>query len=352
MKRNSFVYIFKLLQLPVFYKQRDLLFYPTWAYALPTWILKIPITIIEVAVWVFITYYTMGFDPNVERLLAAVGRNLTVSSTMASFVFLMLFTNCGFVLSRENMKKWFIWGYWISPMMYGEKAMAVNEFLGKSWSRVLPFSTEPLGVVVLKSRGFFTEAYWYWIGVGALIGFTVVCNFAYTAALTCLDPLEKLQGVRLEESPGNKENDKAKRALELLSQVNHQNEAEATTIGASQNKKRGMILPFEQNFITFDEITYSINMLQEMKDQGIREDKIVLLRGVSGAFKPSVLTALMGVTGAGKTTLMDVLAGRKTGGYIEGNITISGYPKRQETFARISGYCEQNDIHSPLVTVY
>ncbi|KAL9350667.1 hypothetical protein Peur_057922 [Populus x canadensis] len=273
-----------ILKLPVFYKQRDLLFYPTWAYALPTWILKIPITIIEVAVWVFITYYTMGFDPNVERLLAAVGRNLTVSSTMASFVFLMLFTNCGFVLSRENMKKWFIWGYWISPMMYGEKAMAVNEFLGKSWSRVLPFSTEPLGVVVLKSRGFFTEAYWYWIGVGALIGFTVVCNFAYTAALTCLDPLEKLQGVRLEESPGNKENDKAKRALELLSQVNHQNEAEnqeeirkrfnscrsssvmseATTIGASQNKKRGMILPFEQNFITFDEITYSINMPQSL----------------------------------------------------------------------------------------
>ena len=60
----------------------------------------------------------------------------------------------------------------------------------------------------------------------------------------------------------------------------------------------------------------------------------------------------MGVSGAGKTTLMDVLAGRKTGGYIEGSITISGYPKRQETFARISGYCEQFDIHSPNVTVY
>ena len=60
----------------------------------------------------------------------------------------------------------------------------------------------------------------------------------------------------------------------------------------------------------------------------------------------------MGVSGAGKTTLMDVLAGRKTGGNIEGNIKVSGYPKRQETFARISGYCEQNDIHSPHVTVY
>lgn len=89
-----------------------------------------------------------------------------------------------------------------------------------------------------------------------------------------------------------------------------------------------------------------------MKNQGVSEDKLVLLKGVSGAFRPGVLTALMGVSGAGKTTLMDVLAGRKTGGYIQGEIKISGYPKKQETFARISGYCEQNDIHSPYVTVY
>ncbi|MBA0820196.1 hypothetical protein Gohar_019651, partial [Gossypium harknessii] len=89
-----------------------------------------------------------------------------------------------------------------------------------------------------------------------------------------------------------------------------------------------------------------------MKQQGITEDRLVLLKGVSGAFRPGVLTALMGVSGAGKTTLMDVLAGRKTGGYIDGNITVSGFQKKQETFARISGYCEQNDIHSPHVTVY
>lgn len=89
-----------------------------------------------------------------------------------------------------------------------------------------------------------------------------------------------------------------------------------------------------------------------MKEQGMEEDRLVLLKSVSGSFRPGVLTALMGVSGAGKTTLMDVLAGRKTGGYIEGSIMISGYPKNQETFARISGYCEQNDIHSPHLTVY
>lgn len=92
-------------------------------------------------------------------------------------------------------------------------------------------------------------------------------------------------------------------------------------------------------------------MLQEMREQGVGEEKLQLLREVTGAFRPGVLTALMGVSGAGKTTLMDVLAGRKTGGYIEGDIMISGFPKNQQTFARIAGYCEQTDIHSPQVTI-
>ncbi|VAI78339.1 unnamed protein product [Triticum turgidum subsp. durum] len=116
--------------------------------------------------------------------------------------------------------------------------------------------------------------------------------------------------------------------------------------------RKGMVLPFAPLAVAFNNMRYSVDMPAEMKAQGVDEDRLLLLKGVSGSFKPGVLTALMGVSGAGKTTLMDVLAGRKTGGYIEGDISISGYPKKQETFARISGYCEQNDIHSPNVTVY
>jgi hypothetical protein len=39
--------------------------------------------------------------------------------------------------------------------------------------------------------------------------------------------------------------------------------------------------------------------------------------------------------------LQDVLAGRKTGGNIEGDILISGHPKEQESFRRISGCAAQ-----------
>ncbi|KAK9946083.1 hypothetical protein M0R45_011563 [Rubus argutus] len=380
-----------IMKLPVFFKQRDLLFYPAWAYSLPSWILKIPITFVEVAIWVFMTYYVIGFDPNIERFfkqyllllcinqmasglfrfMGALGRNIIVANTFGSFALLAVLVMGGFILSRENVQAWWLWGYWISPMMYGQNAIAVNEFLGDSWSHIPPNSTESLGIMVLKSRGVFIEAYWYWLGVGATIGYIFLFNFFYTLALKYLDPFGKPQAVLSKEALAEKISASAGGNIELSSRGKNSSDnadskndsrrsVSSRTLSArvgsfnaaTENRKRGMILPFEPLWITFDEIKYSVDMPQEMKTQGVTEDRLPLLKGVTGAFRPGVLTALMGISGAGKTTLMDVLAGRKTGGYIEGDITISGYPKKQETFARISGYCEQTDIHSPHVTVY
>jgi hypothetical protein len=56
-----------IFKLPIFFKQRDLLFYPAWTYTVPSWILKIPITFLEVGGFVFITYYVIGFDPDIIR---------------------------------------------------------------------------------------------------------------------------------------------------------------------------------------------------------------------------------------------------------------------------------------------
>jgi ABC-2 type transporter len=56
-----------VVKLPVFYKQRDFLFYPAWAYAISTWLLKVPLTFLECALYVSLTYYSIGFDPDIHR---------------------------------------------------------------------------------------------------------------------------------------------------------------------------------------------------------------------------------------------------------------------------------------------
>ncbi|CAM6086376.1 unnamed protein product [Calypogeia fissa] len=122
--------------------------------------------------------------------------------------------------------------------------------------------------------------------------------------------------------------------------------------GTRSEPARGMILPFQPVAMCFKDVNYFVDMPAARQEEGVVEDRLQLLTGITGAFRPGVLTALVGVTGAGKSTLMDVLAGRKTKGYVEGDIRINGFPKVQDTFARIAGYCEQNDIHSPAVTVH
>ncbi|XP_077235852.1 pleiotropic drug resistance protein 2-like [Tasmannia lanceolata] len=372
-------------RLPVFYKQRDFLFYPPWAFGLPIWILRIPVSLLESGIWVILTYYTVGFAPDVSRFfrqllafffthqmalsvfrfIAAIARTMVVANALGTVSLLLVFVFGGFVVSKDFIQPWWIWAYWISPMMYGQNAIAINEFLDERWSTPnndTTINAPTVGKAVLKSRGLFVDDYWYWISIGALIGFSIIFNLCFIAALTYLNPLANSQAVIVDGDAEKECKDKSSsntiqtpKGTETIIDKSVGNGSAATRSSASvpnHTPGRGMVLPFQPLSLAFNHVNYYVNMPAEMKSQGIDESRLQLLRDVSGAFRPGVLTALVGISGAGKTTLMDVLAGRKTGGYIEGSISISGYPKNQATFARVCGYCEQNDIHSPHVTVY
>ncbi|KAM0847899.1 hypothetical protein ACQ4PT_054734 [Festuca glaucescens] len=352
--------------LPTFYKQRDFLFFPPWTWGLANILLKIPVSLMEAGVWVVLTYYVMGFAPAAGRFfrqllaffathqmamalfrfMGAVLKSMVVANTFGMFVILLIFIFGGFLIPRGDVRPWWIWAYWSSPMMYSQNAISVNEFLASRWATPntdTSVDAPTVGKALLKAKGFFTTDGGYWISMGAIVAFAVVFNILYILALTYLSPSGSSNTLVSDEENESEANASSNTASSIPMGTN----------GATNRPTQsGVVLPFQPLALSFNHVNYYVDMPAEMKEQGFAETRLQLLTDISGAFRPGVLTALVGVSGAGKTTLMDVLAGRKTSGSVEGSITLSGYPKNQETFARISGYCEQNDIHSPNVTVY
>ncbi|BAT98474.1 hypothetical protein LR48_Vigan406s020300 [Vigna angularis] len=394
-------------RLPVFYKHRDHLFHPAWTYTLPNFLLRIPISVFESLVWVGVTYYTIGFAPEASRffkqllvvfliqqmaagmfrVISGVCRTMIIANTGGALMLLLIFLLGGFILPKREIPDWWVWAYWVSPLTYAFNSLAVNEMFAPRWMHPQTSSdrSTTLGLSVLRNFDVFAKEEWYWIGAAALFGYVIFYNVLFTLALMYLNPLGKKQAIISEEDasemetggdtneeprlvrPPQSNKDSMLRSLSTAD-GNNAREVAMQRMGSQATSglrkadsandsatgvapKRGMILPFQPLAMSFDTVNYYVDMPAEMKAQGVAEDRLQLLRGVTSSFRPGVLTALMGVSGAGKTTLMDVLAGRKTGGYIEGDIRISGFPKNQETFARVAGYCEQTDIHSPQVTI-
>ncbi|KAG8472011.1 hypothetical protein CXB51_036309 [Gossypium anomalum] len=350
-------------RLQVFYKQKMLCFYPAWAYAIPAVIVKLPMPFLQSLIWISITYFVMGYTPEVSRFLrqfvtfvavqlagislfrfvASVFQNFHSAVAASGLIIFLHYLFCGFVIPRPSWPGWMKWLFWVSPMSYAEIALSGNELLAPRWQQMLTLRTT-IGQATLESRGLNFDQDFFRIAIAALFGFTIVQNIGFTLALGFLKApgwsrviisREKLSKRQKEDSTGGEDMENGS------SHINSNSKKPASR----------MVLPFEPLTLTFQDVQYYIDTPLEMRKKGYTERKLQLISNVTGALRPGILTALMGTSGAGKTTLLDVLAGRKTIGCIQGEIKVGGYRKVQETFARISGYFEQNDIHSPQITV-
>ncbi|KAI3520362.1 hypothetical protein L1887_09744 [Cichorium endivia] len=90
------------------------------------------------------------------RFIAALGRTQVVANALGSFSLLLVFVLGGFIVAKDDIKPWMIWGYYISPIMYGQNAIVINEFLDDRWSTPNPdprISELTVGKAILKSRG-------------------------------------------------------------------------------------------------------------------------------------------------------------------------------------------------------
>ncbi|XP_030496768.2 pleiotropic drug resistance protein 3 [Cannabis sativa] len=355
-------------RLPIVDKQKAFYLYPAWAYSIPASILKIPFSLMDSLLWTALTYYVIGYSPEIERFfcqflvlfalhmtstslcrfIACIFRTTVAATTCAFLVVILMFMLGGFILPRPDLPYFLRWGFWLSPMTYGEIGLTLNEFLAPRWQKI-KIGNMSIGKNVLTNHGLDFEAYFYWISVAALFCFTILFDLGFVLALTYLKPPKLSRAIVSKKKMSQLQ---ARNGYNDSTKLDNKSTPVELSQTISETRKDGKLaIPFEQLTISFQNVHYYVDTPAEMMESGFTEKRLELLQDITGAFRPGVLTALMGVSGAGKTTLMDVLSGRKTGGTIEGDIRISGYPKVQKTFARISGYCEQTDIHSPNVTV-
>ncbi|TKY62019.1 ABC transporter G family member 39 [Spatholobus suberectus] len=259
-------------RLPVFYKQRDFMFYPGWAFGLPIWVLRIPISFVESGIWVALTYYTIGFAPSASRffrqfltlfgvhqmaislfrLVGAIGRTHVVANILSGLTYQLVFVLGGFVVSKNDIKPWIAWGYYISPLMYGQNAIVINEFLDERWSKVRHsrFDAPTVGKVLLKSRGFYTEDYWFWICIGALSGFVLLFNLLCIVALTYLNAIGDSKAFVTNEDDENENS------------ISKQYVTEDMAVGnaSHQERRTGMVLPFQPLSLAFNHVNYYVDM--------------------------------------------------------------------------------------------
>jgi len=382
-------------------------FYPSISYTLATNLLTLPLAALEVIVFGLIVYWVPGFDPSAGRFFFFMFLLLTISSAMSQMFrtivylsrnedvaqqlnlpFIMLFVVFGgFLIPRQSVPGWLIWAYYISPFSWATVALGYNEFGASRYDDPATGTTERSGDAYLDAFGLRKELIWQWMGIVYLWGFYWVLTTVSTLLLAYTNPTQPLGTKRLTSSSNKKRNNALTNGtshaasngvngndtnvrieitkadsrvsnghanghvngnghLNGSSSLSPPKKQLASTRSSAKASFHLNALPFTPATLAWKDLKYTVYLGREKTPR-------VLLNHISGYAKPGTLTALMGVSGAGKTTLMDVIAGRKTMGLIEheSNIFVNGRPKDAETFARMTGYVEQNDIHVGAATV-
>ncbi|OQR98024.1 ATP-binding Cassette (ABC) Superfamily [Achlya hypogyna] len=344
----------------IFYKQRGANFFRTASYVLSTSLAQIPFAIGEAVVFGSLVYWMTGFVADVGAyfifLVTLVLANLAFASwfffissaapnllmaqplTFLSVLFYILFA--GFLIVKDNIPDYCIWLFWINPLTWCFRALAVNQYSNAEFQVCEYKGVEyckrtgmNMGTYQLSLYGYSADRVWMVYGfiylAAAYIGFMAL-SFVFLEYKRYESPEGTSVTVEEEECAAEGTSD----GYKSLPPTPIANKSGSVAVAIPPSRVTPVTL-------TFQDVWYTV------QDKG--EDKH-LLQGISGFARPGTITALMGSSGAGKTTLMDVIAGRKTGGTIQGRISLNGFPATKLSISRVTGYCEQTDQHCESAT--
>ncbi|KAG2208507.1 hypothetical protein INT47_010203 [Mucor saturninus] len=361
-----------LMGRPILEKHKQYALYRPSAFYLAQVVMDIPYTAAQVILFAICSYFMMGlrltagafftfiivlFFINLSmngffRFFGACTSSFFVATQLSGGLLIAINTYTGYTIPYNKMHPWLSWIYWINPLTYGYKALLINELSG------LEYTCEGSGNAVPYGPGYDDWNYKVCTMVGgkpgasfvsgddylrdylsyapeqiwapdfvAVVGFFLL--FTLIAALTMefvglskSGTLTKLYLPGKAPKPRTPEEEEARRSKQANFTTSMDKIATGTTF-------------------SWQNIDYTVP---------IKGGHLQLLNSVSGIVRPGHLTALMGSSGAGKTTLLDVLARRKTIGKIDGRVYLNNEALMCD-FERITGYCEQMDVHQPAVTV-
>uniref|UniRef100_H3GLZ4 ABC transporter domain-containing protein n=1 Tax=Phytophthora ramorum TaxID=164328 RepID=H3GLZ4_PHYRM len=344
----------------VFYKQRGANFYRTASYVWANSVSQVPLAVLESFIYGSLVYWMCGFVPTAGAFLLF---ELTVVLTIVAFAAFFLFLSSatpdlhvvepismvttlffilfgGFVITKENIPDYLVWLYWLNPVAWCVRSLAVSQYSDSRFDTCIYGDVNycetygmTMGKYSLSLFGVPSEKYWIWYGLVFM-----VCAYVFFMSLSVFfleyRRFDGPEHVFLDSE--EKSDNSATDGYALVKTPRDQQNGPPIVLDVAP--------PREKNFvpvsIAFRDLWYTV------PDPARPKETIDLLKGVTGFALPGTITALMGSSGAGKTTLMDVIAGRKTEGTIQGQVLLNGHPATDLAIRRSTGYCEQMDVHS------
>ncbi|KAK1591889.1 hypothetical protein Q3G72_015377 [Acer saccharum] len=322
-----------IIRLPVVYKQRAFYLYPAWAYCIPAALLKIPLSVADAFIWTATTYYVIGFSPEIQRFfcqfLVLFGLHLASTSL------------CRFLASIfKTMVVATTVGTLILIMMFLCGGFIIPRFSLPPWLKwafwISPMAYGEIGISLNEflaprwqkaSEGNTTTGRNILISHGLNFdGYFYWISFLALIGFTILFDFGFILALTYLKPP------KMSRAIiskKKFSEIQGRDDSsnKAKLDNESTRQKGRMVLPFEPLTITFTHVQYFVDTPPEMRKRGFNEKKLQLLHDITGSFRPGILTALLLLMKTGGRIIYSGMLGHHSSKLIEYFEGISSVPK-------------------------
>ena len=182
----------------VVFKQQDAGFYSSSQYVWSVIVVHLPLSIVESVIFSCIIYFLSAFDTDAGRFffflltiwftnlaLSAVFRAVTygtrhqdIANQMSGPIVATFFLCCGYLILYDNIPKWLIWLYWMSPFTWVLRSLAINEFNAPRYDELYTQNAQYAGLrtgdAYMRLWDIDPTSAYKWAGIGYLVGFFLV----------------------------------------------------------------------------------------------------------------------------------------------------------------------------------